>query len=95
MAGVFPGIAAICILTRERIEKKMIRSILFLIAFLQLAACGFDIYENLHLIKWMNNPASIDNIDFYHLLVRLKFIIAFSGIVIAAIAFIFFRGRKK
>jgi len=97
MAGVFPGTAAICMLTRERIEKKkkMIRSVLFTIAALQLAAWGFDIYENLHLIKWMKNPATIDNVGFYHLLVRLKFIIIISGVAMAAIAFIFFRTRKK
>ena len=93
MAGVFPGTAAICMLTRERIEKKTIRGILFTIAFLQLAAWSFDIYENLHLIRWMNDPASIDNIDFYHTLVRLKFIIVLSGIPASLIAFVFFRRK--
>ena len=95
MAGVFPGIAAICMLTRERVERRMIRSVLFIIASLQLAAWSFDIYENTRLLKWMNNPAAIDKIDFYHLLVRLKFIIAFSGIGISAVAFIFFRSRRN
>ena len=95
MAGVFPGTAAICMVTREKIEKKIIRAILFTIACLQLAAWSFDIYENTRLIKWMNDTATIDNIDLYHLLVRLKFTIAISGIIISAATFIFLRGRRK
>lgn len=95
MAGVFPGTAAICMLTREKIEKKIIRALLFAIACVQLAAWSFDIYENLHLLKWMNDPASIDNLDFYHTLVRSKFIIALSGIPASLAAIIFFRKKQK
>lgn len=95
MAGVFPGIACICMLVRERIEKKFIRAVLFALAALQLAAWSFDIYENLHLIKWLRNPSTIDNIDFYHLLVKSKFVIVVAGIIASAIAFIFFKTRKK
>jgi hypothetical protein len=99
MAGVFPGIASICMLTWEKIasERKSLRSILFVLAALQLAAWGFDIYENTALIKWLNNPASIDNdnIELYHFLVRSKFIIAFAGVIATAIAFLFFRKNKS
>ena len=94
MAGVFPCIAAICMLIRERIEKKIVRSILFIIAFLQLVAWSFDIYENLHLIKWMEDPSSIDKIEFYHILVRLKFILSLGGLAISALSFLFFRSKK-
>ena len=97
MAGVFPGIACICMLVRERINKnkKLIRSVFFVIASLQLAAWSFDIYENLHLIKWLKNPETIDHIDLYHLLVRSKFIIIISGIILSALAFIFFKSKTS
>lgn len=93
MAGVFPGIASICMLARERVERKLIRSALFSIALLQLIAWGCDIYENTHLIKWLKDPSSINNFELYHVLVRLKFIIAFTGIILVGISFLFFRKK--
>ena len=90
MAAVFPGIASLCMLARERMtnERRLIRSILFIVAALQLIAWSFDIYENRHLIKWLKDPASIDEVVLYHLLVRSKFILAFSGIMIAGLAYL-------
>ncbi len=95
MAGVFPGIASICMLVRERVNKSLIRNVLFALASLQLAAWSFDIYENLHLIKWLKHPETIDGIGFFHLLVKLKFIIAIIGILVSATAFIFFKPGKR
>lgn len=95
MAGVFPGIASICMLVRERVKKSIIRNVLFALASLQLAAWSFDIYENLHLIKWLKNPETIDGIGFFHLLVKLKFIIAITGILVSAIAFLFYKLGKN
>jgi len=90
MAGVFPGIACLCMLTRARIQKerRSIRSILFVMASLQLFAWSFDIYENTHLLKWLKHPDLIDNIGLYHALVRSKFVLAFSGVIIAGLAFL-------
>ncbi len=95
MAGVFPGIASICMLVRERVNMKLLRSVLFALAGLQLAAWSFDIYENLHLLKWLRKPETIDGIGFFHLLVKLKFIIAITGILASAIAILFFKPGKR
>ena len=94
MAGVFPGLASLCMMARERTGNKLIQSLLLLFAFLQFFAWGFDIYENIHLIKWLNNPATVDGIDFYHLLVRLKFIFAFGALLVLLVAFLFFRKKS-
>jgi hypothetical protein len=90
MMGVFAGIACICMLTRERLgkEREMMRSMLVVAAALQLVAWSCDIYENTHLIQWLNAPATVNGIEFYHLLVRTKFILALSGIIIAGLAFL-------
>jgi hypothetical protein len=94
MAGVFPGLACICMMVRERTGNKLMQSLLLLFATLQFFAWGFDIYENLHLIKWLNDPASVDGVDFYHLLVRLKFIFAIGALLAALAAIIFFRKKS-
>jgi hypothetical protein len=95
MAGVFPGIASICMLVREKVNQNLIKKTLFVLAVLQLLAWSFDVYENMHLIKWMKNPATIDRLDLYHTLVKSKFVIAFAGLICAAGAFIFFRKIQK
>jgi len=93
MAGVFPGIAIICTLVREKVNNKLVSILLLVFAILQFIAWGFDIYENLHLIKWLKKPPSVDGIELYHLLVRLKFIFSFGGVLMALIAFLFFRKK--
>jgi hypothetical protein len=93
MAGVFPGLACICMMMRNKCRNNIMSSLLWLFALLQFVAWGFDIYENLHLIKWLNDPASIDGVDLYHLLVRLKFIIVFGALLVSLIAFLFFRKK--
>jgi hypothetical protein len=94
MAGVFPGIAILCTLVREKVTNKIVNILLLVFAVLQFIAWGFDIYENLHLIKWLRNPSSVDGIEFYHLLVRLKFIISIGGALMALVAFLFFRKKS-
>jgi hypothetical protein len=93
MAGVFPGLVSICMMVKQVCSNPFFRSLLSLFALLQFVAWGFDIYENLHLISWLNNPGSVDSLLLFHLLVKLKFIFAFGAGVIALIAFIYFRKK--
>jgi hypothetical protein len=83
MAGVYPGIACLCMMAAERINMKSIKRILFVLAFLQLAAWIFDIVENYHLLKWLKNPVIGDEFGFYHVVVYSKWIIALTGAIVA------------
>src|SRR5438045_8644557 len=56
MAGVYPGIASLCMMTRERITGKSLRNILYALAMLQPVAWAFDIVENSYLLKWIEKP---------------------------------------
>jgi hypothetical protein len=94
MAGVFPGIAILCILVREKVDNNLIRSLLFIFALLQFVAWGFDIYENVHLLDWLGHQSPIMDIELFHLLVRLKFIFSFGGVLMALIGFLFFRKKS-
>lgn len=94
MAGVFPGLACICMMMRNKCRNNIMGSLLWLFALLQFVAWSFDIYENVHLIKWLNEPASVDGLDLFHLLVRLKFIFAFGALVMALVTFLFFRKKS-
>ncbi len=68
MAGVFPGIAALCMMARER-TGGMFKKILPAVAFLQIAAWGADVYENLSLLQWMKDPVIGDEFILYHFIV--------------------------
>jgi len=94
MAGVFPGLACLCMMAREITGNKLVQSLLLLFGFLQFFAWGFDIYENLNLIKWLNAPATVDGIDLFHLLVRLKFLFAFVALLVSLVTFLFFRKKS-
>jgi hypothetical protein len=83
MAGVYPGIAALCMMARNKLARGAIRNILFAFAFLQLVAWGCDIYENSCLLKWINNPAIGNGFSFYHFVVSAKWIIALAGALLA------------
>ena len=94
MAGVFPGMACICMIVRNNCRNSFFCSMLWLFALLQFVAWSFDIYENTHLLKWLNDPQSTDTLSFFHTLVRLKFIFAFGALIISLIAFLFFRKKS-
>ena len=83
MAGCFPGIACLCMMAAEKISGKSIRSILFILAFLQLIAWVFDIIENYHLLKWLKNPVIGDEFGFYHVVVYSKWAIALTAALFA------------
>lgn len=97
MAGVYPGITALCMIGREKVGSVAIRKLLFVIAWLQLVAWGSDIAENCFLFKWLwVDPYSKDsgwlNTDvmipaneymIYHIVVWLKWILALGGVLVA------------
>lgn len=83
MAGVYPGIAALCMLARGKLAGAGIRKILLVFAALQLVAWGCDIFENLSLLKWIKNPSIGDEFSFYHFVVSAKWIIALTGALLA------------
>jgi hypothetical protein len=83
MAGCFPGIACLCMMAVEKVDRKNIKLLLFILAFAQLLAWVFDLTENYYLLKWLKNPVIGDEFGFYHVVVYSKWIIALSGALIA------------
>lgn len=83
MAGVYPGITALCMMAREKVKKNSFKKILFLFAFIQLAAWGCDIAENSFLFKWIKQPVIGNEFSAYHVIVWTKWIIALSGAFLA------------
>jgi hypothetical protein len=83
MAGVYPGIAALCMMAREKSVSTTLKRILLFLALLQLVAWGCDIYENICLLKWMNNTYIGNEFGRYHIAVAAKWIIAVSAALIA------------
>ncbi|OSZ79759.1 hypothetical protein CAP36_00390 [Chitinophagaceae bacterium IBVUCB2] len=84
MVGVYPGIAALCMLAREKYSSKILRNILFGLAALQTVAFVCDVVENIYLFNWIKNP-EISSYDFsnYHIVVITKWIIALTGALMA------------
>ena len=83
MAGVYPGITALCMMAREKIVTRFFKRILFLFAALQLVAWGCDIVENSFLFKWIRQPQIGNEFSTYHLIVWTKWILAVAGALLA------------
>jgi len=83
MAGVYPGIAALCMMARDKLAGAGIRKILFAFALLQIVAWGCDIFENYYLLKWIKNPVIGNEFSLYHFIVAAKWIIALAGALLA------------
>jgi hypothetical protein len=83
MAGVYPGIAALCMMARDKSANSVIRKTLFVFAALQLVAWGCDIVENCYLLKWIKDPVIGIEFGFYHIVVYAKWIIALFAALIA------------
>jgi hypothetical protein len=94
MAGVYPGIASLCMIASEKINGRALKIILFGLAFLQLFAWGFDIIENYYLLKWLRQPVIGEEFGFYHVVVYTKWGIALTGIFFALGIFIIKRFSK-
>ena len=83
MAGVYPGIAALCMMAREKSVNSILKRIFFAFAALQLVAWGCDIAENCYLLKWIKNPVIGNEFGLYHFIVAAKWIIALTAVLVA------------
>ena len=83
MAGVYPGIAALCMMAREKSGSSLLRKILFFLAALQTIAWGCDIAENSYLFTWIRNPVIGNEFGLYHIVVYAKWFIALVAAFIA------------
>ena len=91
MAGIYPGIASLCMMAREKTNQSTFQTVLFALAILQPVAWIFDIVENSYLLKWMGKPEIGDEFTIYHNLVAVKWTIALVGFLFSIITF--FRGN--
>ncbi len=83
MAGVYPGIAALCMMSKDKSGNAALRKILIVLAVLQIVAWGCDIFENGCLLKWIRDPDIGNEFRLYHLVVATKWIIALIGAFVA------------
>ena len=83
MAGIFPAIASLCMLARERLQHKNVRRFLFILATLQTLAWALDITENSFLLNWIDKPVIDSQFSLFHLVVSAKWIIAILGVITA------------
>jgi hypothetical protein len=82
MAGIYPGIASLCMMARLKITSHIWKRILLVLAILQIAAWACDIYENLQLLRWIDNPIIGKEVSLYHFIVSLKWILALVAALI-------------
>lgn len=83
MAGVFPGIAALCMMARFKTTSTTCKKVLLTAAVLQLVAWTGDIIENTLLLSWISNPKKIGMFSEFHLIVWIKWILAISGAILS------------
>ena len=94
MAGVYPGIAALCMMAREKLIVVVLKKLLFVLAVAQLIAWAGDIAENLFLLKWIKHPVIGNEFGLYHVIVIAKWLIALTGAVASLFA-LFLRRKIK
>lgn len=83
MAGVFPGIASLCMIARQKFTNGLLKRFFLAMAIMQLLAWGCDIYENLSLLKWLKDPIIVKGFATYHFIVAAKWIIALTAALLA------------
>ena len=71
------------------------KRVLFIFAFLQVFAWGFDIIENYYLLKWLKQPIIGNEFGFYHVVVYSKWAIALSGALIALLTLVATLFKRK
>ncbi len=94
MAGCFPGIACLCMMSTEKVSTIFFKKILIVFAFFQLMAWTFDIVENYYLLKWLKTPVIGNEFWFYHFVVYSKWGIALTGAALSS-GVLFVRGIKN
>lgn len=83
MAGVYPGIACLCMMALGKVSSNGFRKFLFVLACFQFFAWTFDVIENFYLLKWLKQPVIGNEFGFYHGVVYSKWIIALSAALIS------------
>lgn len=94
MAGVYPGIAALCMMAREKLSVIVLKKLFFVLAAMQLIAWAGDIAENLFLLKWIKHPVIGNEFDSYHVIVIVKWLIALTGVFFSVPVLLFRRKIK-
>jgi hypothetical protein len=89
MAGIYPAIAALCMLAREKLGSAGWKIILTVFAALQTAAWGLDMTENYILFKWIEQPAIDKPMAVYHAVVIAKWLIALIGVLLSLPVIVF------
>ncbi|MGZ8558979.1 MAG: hypothetical protein ACXWWC_11620 [Chitinophagaceae bacterium] len=92
MAGVYPGIAALCMMAGRNTALLLSKKLLTVMAGLQIAAWACDIIENCYLLSWMQNPLIGNELELFHLIVGVKWLIALCGIFLSLLSMLI---RKK
>jgi hypothetical protein len=95
MAGVYPGIACLCMMASAKVAGKNLKRILFTLAFLQIFGWTFDVIENYYLLKWLKDPVIGDEFGFYHIVVYNKWAIALTAALIALSVLVSSLFKKK
>jgi hypothetical protein len=96
MAGIFPGISALCMMAREKLFSPRLKKILFIMGAIQLLAWAGDITENVYLLTWLKHPVIGSEFGKYHFVVAAKWIIALSGFIFSAsVLLVRFRIKAK
>lgn len=83
MAGAYPGIASLCMMAKKKVNKSSLKKVLSVFAALQLLAWLADIFENICLLQWVEQPITGREFAWYHIAVVAKWIIALAGIIFA------------
>ncbi len=93
MAGVFPLIAAINMLARQKQTWKYVRKLLLFLAFAQILAWAFDITENSYLRRWLQGQPIGSDFVLFHFFVFTKWILAIIGLL-TGLFFLFKKSGK-
>ena len=95
MAGVFPGIASLCMMARFKTRDKKFNKVLGITAAFQPIAWICDIVENTLLLSWVSNPEKIAFFAEFHLIVWVKWILAILGASLSIPILIWNRKQKN
>jgi hypothetical protein len=82
MAGVYPGIAAMCMMARQKMASRLLQQCLKGFAVLQAIALIADIVENYFLLKWIAEQ-EVDKLFFFRAFSLLKWFLALSAFFLA------------
>jgi hypothetical protein len=96
MAGVYPGIAALCMIAKEKVRRQGMKRFLYFLAVIQWAAWAADVTENYYLLHWLKDTGDGSELNsqfgFYHFVVGFKWIVALIGVLFSVTAILVSRG---